>query len=172
MIGTTAIFAVDQMSAMDEASAISLTSTAARTEDTSTVVATAAVEASTNVQSVASASEETASSGDEISRQVQEAARIAREAIMQAHKTSGRVVELFQAANKIGDVVELIIPSLGRPNLLALNATIEAALAGEAGRGCAVVASEVKSLAEQNARATGEIAEQVKRIQTAIYSRL
>ena len=52
--------------------------------------------------------------------------------------------------------------SPARPTLLALNATIEAALAGEAGKGFAVVASEVKNLATQTARATEEIAGQVK----------
>jgi methyl-accepting chemotaxis protein len=150
-----------------EASANTLTSTAERTEELSTVVASAAEEASTNVQSVASASEEMTSSVNEISRQVQESARIASDAVTQAQRTNGRVIELSHAANKIGDVVELINTIAGQTNLLALNATIEAARAGEAGRGFAVVASEVKSLAEQTARATDEIAEQVKGIQTA-----
>lgn len=150
-----------------EASANTLTATAVRTEELSTVVASAAEEASTNVQSVASATEEMTSSVNEISRQVQESARIAGDAVVQAQKTNDRVFELSQAANKIGDVIELINTIAGQTNLLALNATIEAARAGDAGRGFAVVASEVKSLAEQTARATGEIADQIKGIQTA-----
>jgi methyl-accepting chemotaxis protein len=153
-----------------EASANSLTTTAERTQQLSTVVAAAAEEASANVQSVASASEEMASSVHEISRQVQESARIASGAVAQAEKTNDRVNELSEADKKIGDVVDLIDTIAGQTNLLALNATIEAARAGEAGRGFAVVASEVKSLAEQTARATGEIGQQISAMQSATES--
>ncbi len=131
------------------------------------MVAAASEEASTNVQSVASATEELTSSVNEISRQVQESARMAGDAVDQARKTNDRVSELSKAAARIGDVVELINTIAGQTNLLALNATIEAARAGEAGRGFAVVASEVKALAEQTAKATGEIGQQISGIQAA-----
>jgi methyl-accepting chemotaxis protein len=119
------------------------------------------------VQSVASATEELSSSITEISRQVQDSARMAAEAVDQATRTNARVNELSLAAARIGDVVELINTIAGQTNLLALNATIEAARAGEAGRGFAVVASEVKSLAEQTAKATEQIGAQITAIQTS-----
>jgi methyl-accepting chemotaxis protein len=150
-----------------EVSASTLTSTAARSQELSNSVAAASEEASTNVQSVASATEELSSSVNEISRQVQESARMATEAVGQARGTTERVSALSNAASRIGDVVELINTIAGQTNLLALNATIEAARAGEAGRGFAVVASEVKALAEQTAKATGEIGQQISGIQAA-----
>ena len=150
-----------------EASASTLTATAERAQEVTTMVAAASEEASTNVQSVASATEQLTSSVNEISRQVQESARIANDAVDQARKTNDRVAELSKAAGRIGDVVELINTIAGQTNLLALNATIEAARAGEAGRGFAVVASEVKALAEQTAKATGEIGQQISGIQAA-----
>jgi methyl-accepting chemotaxis protein len=152
-----------------EASAGTLTKTAKRAQEVTTTVAAASEEASTNVQSVASASEELTSSVNEISRQVQQSARMAKEAVDQARTTNSQVGELSKAAARIGDVVELINTIAGQTNLLALNATIEAARAGEAGRGFAVVASEVKALAEQTAKATGEISQQISGIQAATH---
>jgi methyl-accepting chemotaxis protein len=158
---------VSSASTQLEASAGTLSSTAARSQELTTLVAAASEEASTNVQSVASATEELSSSVNEISRQVQESARMASDAVGQARVTNDRVSELSKSAARIGDVVELINTIAGQTNLLALNATIEAARAGEAGRGFAVVASEVKALAEQTAKATGEIGQQITGIQAA-----
>jgi methyl-accepting chemotaxis protein len=152
-----------------EAAAGSLAKTAETTQQLSVRVSVASEEASTNVQSVASATEEMATSVSEISRQVQESSRIARQAVAQAQQTDARIIELSQAAARIGDVVKLITAVAEQTNLLALNATIEAARAGEAGRGFAVVAQEVKALAAQTAKATDEIGAQIAGMQTATH---
>lgn len=158
---------VSSTSTQLEAAAGTLTKTADTTQHLSTAVASASEEASANVQSVASATEEMASSVNEIGRQVLESSRIAADAVKQAHTTDARINELSQAAGRIGDVVKLITAIAEQTNLLALNATIEAARAGEAGRGFAVVASEVKALAAQTAKATDEIGTQIAGMQTA-----
>jgi methyl-accepting chemotaxis protein len=122
-------------------------------------------DASVNVESVASASQELSASIDDISRQASHAAGIASRAVDRARETDDTVQGLAKTAAGIGEVVSLINSIAAQTNLLALNATIEAARAGEAGRGFAVVASEVKSLASQTAKATDEISEQVADIQ-------
>jgi methyl-accepting chemotaxis protein len=150
-----------------EAAAGTLTRTAESTQSLSSQAAGASEEASSNMQSVASATEELSASVDEIGRQVQESNRIAEAAVLQAEQTDGRIGKLSRAAQEIGDVVKLITAIAEQTNLLALNATIEAARAGEAGRGFAVVASEVKSLASQTAKATDEISSHIAGMQGA-----
>jgi methyl-accepting chemotaxis protein len=150
-----------------EASASTLTHTAETTQALSTGVAAASGQASSNVQSVASASEEMSASVREIGRQMHESSRIAGQAVSEAEQTDGRIGELSQAASRIGDVVKLITAIAEQTNLLALNATIEAARAGESGRGFAIVAQEVKALASQTAKATGEIGAQIAGMQAA-----
>lgn len=131
-------------------------------------VAAAAVEADTNVQTVAAAAEELAASSDEIARQVEDVARVASQAASDAEVTSASVNQLNELADSIGEVVGAIKDIAEQTNLLALNATIEAARAGEAGKGFAVVADEVKKLANETASKTEQIDERVGAIQTAI----
>ena len=150
-----------------QSSAQSLSATAEQTSQKATTVAAASEEASSNVQTVATAAEEMSASIGEISRQIDESARVAREAVQDAELANERVQGLSESAQKIGEVIGLINDVASQTNLLALNATIEAARAGEAGKGFAVVETEVKSLADQTAKATEEIESQVAEIQNA-----
>ena len=126
-----------------------------------------ALEASGNVQTVAAAAEQLSAAIAEITRQVADAASVARRALERSKAADTTVQGLSDSSQRIGDVVLLIGDIAGQTNLLALNATIEAARAGEAGKGLAVVASEVKSLASQTAKATEEIGSQIAAMQGA-----
>ncbi|MBI5260786.1 MAG: methyl-accepting chemotaxis protein [Bradyrhizobium sp.] len=150
-----------------ETAASTLTRTAETTQSLSRQVAGVSEQASSNMQSVATATEELSASVDEIGRQVRDSSCIAEAAVAQAKETDERIGRLSRAAQQIGDVVKLITAIAEQTNLLALNATIEAARAGEAGRGFAVVASEVKSLAGQTAKATDEISSHIAGMQGA-----
>ena len=150
-----------------QTSSMSMTDTAKGAGGKADAAGSAAERAASNVQTVASAAEELASSIQEIGRQVNQSSTIAANAVEKGQQTNIQVEGLSAAAQKIGEVVELITDIAEQTNLLALNATIEAARAGEAGKGFAVVASEVKGLATQTAKATEDIAGQIKGIQTA-----
>ncbi|MGL4286624.1 MAG: methyl-accepting chemotaxis protein [Phreatobacter sp.] len=156
-----------QSSSELEDSAKNLAATAEETSRQATAVSGAAERASLNVQTVAVSTEEMAASVQEIASKVNQSADIANTAADEAARTENDIRALSDAAEKIGQVIELINTIAGQTNLLALNATIEAARAGEAGKGFAVVASEVKQLAAQTARATSEISSKIMEIQQA-----
>ena len=90
---------------------------------------------------------------------------MAAHAVEAAEAANAQVAKLGDSSAEIGDVIKVITSIAEQTNLLALNATIEAARAGEAGKGFAVVADEVKELAQQTARATEDIGQQIEAIQ-------
>jgi methyl-accepting chemotaxis protein len=135
-----------------------------------TSAAEASNEASTGVKTAAYATDELATSIAEIARQIAQTNDVVRMAVDEAQSTNGEMTTLADSAQKIGDIVKLIQTIAEQTNLLALNATIEAARAGEAGRGFAVVASEVKSLAVQTAKATEAIIGQILAVQGSTTS--
>ncbi|MEO3434330.1 methyl-accepting chemotaxis protein [Inquilinus sp. CAU 1745] len=143
-----------------------MSSIAEETNRQASTVAVASEQASANVQTVAAAAEELTASIAEIAQQVERSTMIAGEAVEEARRTNDTVQGLSEAAARIGEIVKIINDIAEQTNLLALNATIEAARAGEAGKGFAVVASEVKNLANQTAKATGDISEQIGSIQS------
>lgn len=148
--------------------ATSLSTTSQQTADASQFVAGIATETDSNVQTVASATEELSASSQEIATQVVAVAQKAGVAAEEARKASDTVAYLNSLTGSIGEVVIAIKDIAEQTNLLALNATIEAARAGEAGKGFAVVADEVKKLAIETSSKTEQINERVQGIEKAI----
>jgi len=129
------------------------------TSEESVATVGVAENASDSVTLVASSAEEMQSSSKEIAQQVSRSAEISKAAVNSAEKTDRTVQGLAEAADKIGDVVNLISDIAEQTNLLALNATIES------GKGFAVVANEVKNLADQTAKATEDISAEIGHMQ-------
>jgi methyl-accepting chemotaxis protein len=125
---------------------------------------------SDTVAALAASSEEMSRSIGAISQSANEAAQVANEAATVTEATNHTIARLGESSAEIGNVIKVITAIAEQTNLLALNATIEAARAGEAGKGFAVVASEVKELAQETARATEDVSRRVQAIQTDTHS--
>ncbi len=158
---------MEQSALTMQQAANAMAETASTTEQQAVATEQGAVQSCTDLAAVAAATEELNVSVSEITRQVTQAADVTREAVALAAGTDTQVRDLTHCAERIGDVVRLITDIAGQTNLLALNATIEAARAGESGKGFAVVAGEVKNLATQTAKATGDIAAQIEAMRHA-----
>ncbi|MFG0248342.1 MAG: methyl-accepting chemotaxis protein [Phycisphaeraceae bacterium JB051] len=154
-----------QMSQANESQATQVTSIAAAVEEMSQSVAQASQQSSEAAER-AQKSGEVATEGG----QVVEQTIAGMSNIQESVTVSSRSVEaLGKRSEQIGQVIQVINDIADQTNLLALNAAIEAARAGEHGRGFAVVADEVRKLADRTTKATGEIAGSIEAIQTETF---
>ncbi|MBA3989368.1 MAG: methyl-accepting chemotaxis protein, partial [Idiomarina sp.] len=138
-------------------------------------VATAITELSASASEVANHARDAADSANQADEEAKRSATIVHQTVAhvedltkQLERASQQAQNLQQGSDKIGNILNVIVTIAEQTNLLALNAAIEAARAGEAGRGFAVVADEVRTLATRTQDSTKEISQLVESIQQAI----
>lgn len=141
-----------------------LTDTSRQTAEQSTEASEATGLVSENVSNVMASTNQFSVAIAEIEQRVSDSARIVTRAVEEADHAGDVIGKLEESSYSIDSVVRMITDIAKQTNLLALNAAIEAARAGDAGRGFAIVASEVKELAQQTHTATERVSEEISNI--------
>ena len=160
--------AAEQLSAITEQTSVGMNGQKIETDQ----VATAMHEMSATVQEVARNAEDASQAASDADREARAGDAVVSEAVTQIERLSEEMLRSTEAmakleseSNRIGSVMDVIKAVADQTNLLALNAAIEAARAGEAGRGFAVVADEVRGLAQRTQKSTEEIEQLVAGLQ-------